>query len=140
MVPDKGFVPLGVDPANVPTIPVEQGPAVATPPGPPTSLTLYVRTAAAKTAWFGVVPASDTVGAVGSTIPAFVACLDVPVGGQAVMFDRPPQDAGAITLGVIYHRAGADGLPTLWVDIAADGTVGQGTGVPPWWSGPPPAC
>jgi len=140
MVPDKGFVPLGVDPASVPTIPVQQGPAVAAPAGPPTSLTLYVRTAAARTAWFGVVPASDMVGAVGATIPVLVACLDVPVDGQAVMFDRPPQDAGAITLRVIYHRAQASAPPTLWVDIASDGTVRQGTGVPPWWTTAPQGC
>jgi hypothetical protein len=140
MVPGKGFVPLGVDPNSIPTFPVQQGPAVSAPAGPSMSLTLYIRSAATKTLWFGVVPASDAVGAVGATIPVLVACLDVPVGGQAVMFDRPPQDAGAITLRVIYQRAQANGWPTLWVDIAADGTVRQGTGMPSWWSGPPPGC
>jgi hypothetical protein len=140
MVAGKGFVPLGVDPNSIPTFPVQQGPAVLAHAGPTTSLTLYIRSAATKTLWFGVVPASDTVGAVGATIPVHVACLNVPVGGQAVMFDRPPQNAGAITLRVIYQRAQANGWPTLWVDIAADGTVRQGTGMPSWWSGPPPGC
>ena len=80
MVAEKGFIALGVDPNSVPTIPVQQGPAVSAPAGPPTSLTLYVRSAAAKTLWFDVVPASDTVGAVGATIPVLVACLNVPIG------------------------------------------------------------
>ena len=140
MVGGRGFVPLGVDPSSVPTFPVQQGPAVSAPAGPSTSLTLYIRNAATKTYWFGVVPASDTVGAVGATIPVLVACLNVPVDGQAVMFDRPPQDAGAITLRVIYHRAQASAPPTLWVDIASDGTVRQGTGVPPWWTTAPQGC
>jgi hypothetical protein len=140
MYPDRGFVPLGVDPNSIPTIPVQQGPAVSAPTGPPTSLTVYIRSAATTTRWFGVVPASDTVGAVGASIPISVACLHVPVGGQAVMFDRPPQDAGAITLRVIYQRVGANGWPTLWVDVGADGSVGQGTGMPSWWVGPPPPC
>lgn len=140
MYPSRGFVALGVDPASIPTFPVQQGPAVLAPTGSPTSLTLYIRSAAPTTRWFGVVPASDTVGAAGAPISTSVACLAVPVGGQVVMFDRPPQEAGAITLGVIYQRAEANGWATLWVDIAADGTVGQGTGMPSWWVGPPPPC
>ena len=140
MYPGRGFVPLGVDPNSIPTIPVQEGPAVSAPAGPPTSLTLYIRSAAPTTRWFDVVPASDTVGAVGATLPILVACLDVPLGGQAVMFDRPPQEAGATRLRVIYQRVVADGWPTLWVDIAADGTVRQGMGVPAWWVGPPPPC
>jgi hypothetical protein len=140
MYPGRGFVPLGVDPDSVPTIPVQQGPAVSAPVGPATSLTLYVRSAAPTTRWFDVVPANATVGAVGATIPILVACLDVPLGGQAVMFDRPPQNAGAVMLRVIYQRVVADGWPTLWVDIATDGTVRQGTGMPSWWVGPPPPC
>jgi hypothetical protein len=140
MYPGRGFVPLGVDPNSIPTFPVRQGPAVLAPMGLPTSLTLYVRSAAPTTRWFGVVPASDTVGAMGATIPISVACLGVPLGGQAVMFDRPPQNAGAVMLRVIYQRVVADGWPTLWVDIATDGTVRQGTGMPSWWVGPPPPC
>jgi hypothetical protein len=140
MVGGRGFVPLGVDPASVPTFLVQQGPPATAPAGPSTSLTFYVRNAATKTYWFDVIPASDTVGEVGATIPVLVACLNVPVDGQLVMFDRPPQDAGAITLRVIYHRAQASAPPTLWVDIASDGTVKQGTGVPAWWVGPPQGC
>jgi len=68
------------------------------------------------------------------------AALREPRAGQLVMFDRPPQDAGAFTLRVIYQSAAANGWPTLWVDIAADGTVRQGTGMPSWWSGPLPGC
>jgi hypothetical protein len=140
MYPGRGFVPLGVDPNSVPTFPAQEGPAVLAPTGPPTSLTLYIRSAAPTTRWFDVVPANATVGAVGATIPISVACLDVPLGGQAVMFDRPPQEAGAIPLRVIYQRVVAVGRPTLWVDVAADGSVRQGTGMPAWWVGPTPAC
>jgi hypothetical protein len=139
MYPGRGFVPVGVDPNSIPTIPAQQGPAVLASAGPPTSLTLYIRSAAPTTRWLGVVAGSDPMG-VDTTVPISAACLAGPVGGQLVMFDRPPQDADAITLGVIYQRAEANGWPTLWVDIAADGTFGQGTDTPSWWVGPPPPC
>jgi hypothetical protein len=144
MVPGKGFVPLGVDPAAVSTIPVRQGPALASPAGESGSLTLYVRSATPRATWFAVVSPGEAVGAGAIGAQGYntigVGCLDVAAGSQLVMVDRPPQDAGATILGVIYQAAGANDNPTLWVDMGADGTASHGVGVPSWWSGPPQVC
>jgi hypothetical protein len=50
--------------------------------------------------------------------------------GQLVLLDRRPQDGGVQTLRTIYSRGQVGSLPTLWVDIDADGAISQGEGVP----------
>jgi len=145
MVAGKGFVPLGVDPAAVPTLPVQQGPSSAAPATTSRSLTLYVRSATTRTAWFAVVAPGEPVGAhamgaQGHNAGVGVGCLDVAAGRQLVMVDRPPQDAGATILRVVYQAPESNEKPTLWVDIAADGGVSQGRGVPSWWQGEPQGC
>jgi hypothetical protein len=136
MVPGRRFVPLGVDPLDVPTIPVQAGPSLAAPPSDSTTLTLYVRNATTQQAWFAV----HEVGAQGYNNGGGVGCFNVAVGEQLVMVDRPPQDAGARTLGIIYRRTQPNERPTLWVDIGSDGAISQGEGVPAWWLGEPQAC
>jgi hypothetical protein len=136
MVPGKGFVPLDVDPLTVPTIPVQAGPSLAAPPSEPTNLTLYVRNATTQQAWFAV----HEVGAQGYNNGAGVGCFNVAVGEQLVMLDRPPQDAGARTLRIIYRRTHANERPALWVDVGSDGAVSQGEGVPTWWPSDPQVC
>jgi hypothetical protein len=69
-----------------------------------------------------------------------VGCENLPVGAQVVLLDRSPQDPGVQALRTIYTRGQAAELPTLWVDIGADGGVNQGKGVPDWWQGPPQSC
>ncbi len=140
MVPGKGFVPLGVDPAAVPKIPVQQGPAFSAPLGKPASATIYVRSAVAQTAWFAVSAAGGLTGGQGYNNGIGVGCVNVEVGGHLVLVDRPPQDAGVRTLRTIYSRDQAGDLPTLWVNISADGSVSQGEGVPGWWQGEPQGC
>ena len=69
-----------------------------------------------------------------------VGCVEVEFGGQLVLFDRRSQDAGVRTLRTIYSRGQVGSLPTLWVDIGADGAISQGEGVPTWWTSEPQAC
>jgi hypothetical protein len=140
MVAGKGFVPLGVDPATVPKIPVQQGPAFSAPLGEPTSVTIYVRSAVAQTAWFAVLAGGGLTGGQGYSDGIGAGCINVEVGGRLVLVDRPPQDAGVRTLRTIYSRGQASDLPTLWIDISADGAVSPGEGVPGWWQGEPLGC
>lgn len=136
MVPGRGFVALGVDPATVPTFAVRTGPSLAAPPGVSTSLTLYVRNGTTQQAWFAVHPE----GASGYNHGLGVGCFN-PVAGEAlVMLDRAPQDADAQILRTIHRRTEAKEGLTLWVDIGSDGAISQGQGVPAWWVGDPQVC
>lgn len=139
MVAGKGFVPLGVDPRTVPNIPVRQAPSFAAPSGKPTSLTIYVCNTVGRTAWSAVFADGDIVEGQGYSVPG-VGCIDIEAGHQLVLLDRSPQELGVQTLRTIYTRGQASGLPTLWVDISADGAVSQGEGVPAWWTGAPQGC
>lgn len=100
---------------------------------------MYVRSAAQKTSWFAIAPVG-AVGAHGFNAGVGVGCLDVPVGGQLVMVDRPPQDTGARAIRVLYQRAKATDQPEIWINIGADGAVTQGVGVPEWWTSGPQSC
>ena len=140
MVVGKGFVPLDVDPATVPNFPVQAGPSMAQPPGDVTELTVYVRSAVVQTTWLVVRTGGGMIGATGYNIGLGVGCDDIPMGGELVLLDRDPQDAGAQVRRSIYTRDGANFPATLWVDIGTDGVVRQGSGVPDWWAGPPQAC
>jgi hypothetical protein len=139
MVAGKGFVPLGVDPATVPKVPVQAGPSIVAGADESASLTMYVRSAAQKTSWFAIAPVG-AVGAQGFNAGVGVGCLDVPVGGQLVMVDRSPQDTGARAIRVLYERAKATVQPEIWINIGADGAVTQGLGVPEWWTSGPQSC
>lgn len=140
MVADKGFIPLGVDPATVPRFPVGQGPAIDQPAGEPSALTLYVRTASPRTAWFALRPQSDSPVEQGYDGGLGVGCIPIPAGSQLVLFDRPSHEVGARPIRVIFTADDAKATPTLWVDVAPNGALSQGTGVPAWWSGPPQDC
>jgi hypothetical protein len=140
MVAGKGFVPLGTDPGAVPNLPVQQGPSAAAPSGPSALLTLYVRSSARHPAWFAVLAGGTLAGGQGYSGGIGVGCVDIGAGGQLVLLDRAPQDAGARILRSIYTRGQSGDLPTLWVDVGADGTISQGAGVPVWWPGDPQAC
>lgn len=140
MVVGKGFVPVSVDPATIPNFPVQVAPSMAQPPGAAGKLTVYVRSAVVQTTWLVVRTGGGMIGATGYNIGLGVGCDDIPIGGELVLMDRDPQDAGARVLRSIYTRGEANFPATLWVDVGADGAVHQGSGVPDWWSGPPQAC
>jgi hypothetical protein len=141
LVASKGFVPLGVDPATVPDFPVEVGTSDAPASNDAASTTLYVRNGVATTAWVAVVAGGTSSGGQGYNAGLAVGCNDVPVGGQLVLVDRAPQDSGARTLLVLDTRTDASVAPAiLWIDIAADGSVTHGSGIPPWWTDPAQPC
>jgi len=63
-------------------------------------------------------------------------CYGMPRGSRLVLFDRPPSEAGAMTLRQLYVRGVEVEPPSLWLTIGKDGAIEQGTGVPPWWGDP----
>lgn len=140
MVAGKGFIPLGVDPATVPGFPVEQGPAIDAPLGEPTQLTFYVRNVSPRTAWFVVLPPGDPATQVGFDGGMGVGCSAFPAASQLVLLDRSPADPAARPVRVVLDAAEAGEAPTVWVDIADNGVVSQGQGIPAWWQGGPPRC
>jgi hypothetical protein len=101
---------------------------------------LYVRSAVAATTWFAVRAGGDLVGGQGYNGGLGVGCIEVEVGGELVLLDRPPQDAGVRSLRTIHARGETTDHPILWVDVSADGAVSQGEGVPGWWHGEPQGC
>jgi hypothetical protein len=132
MVAGKGFVPLGVDPAAIPDLPVVAGPSV---PGvvEDADVVVYARNGSGSTAWLAVqvgatfAEGSGFVGGIGA------ACLEVPDGGTVVFVDRSLSQPGVRAVKPLAGPGEA-----RWVDIAADGTITEGEGIPDWWVGPPP--
>lgn len=144
MVPDRGFVPVGVDPATVPTFQTSVGPSAAASETPGV-LTLYVRSAMTSTEWFAIIPEGEAVsahamGAGGFNTGLGVGCFDRALGDRLVLLDRAPQDPGAAIVRVIFTRQAADEAPVLWADIGVSGAVSEGLGVPAWWPGGPQVC
>jgi hypothetical protein len=105
--------------------------------GPQASVTLYGRNAVAEDAWFLVRPVSDPPDSVGFGRDVGVACFEVPVGSEIVMTDGVPGE-GTSVIRVIAPID--DTVETLWVDVAEDGNVTTGAGVPPWWPDEHLAC
>ena len=56
-------------------------------------------------------------------------------------FDRSAEEGGH-PVRTIGHAApsGAETPTVLWVDVAADGSVTNGDGVPDWWVDDPTEC
>ena len=141
MVPGKGFVPAGVDPATVPDIPVTVAPS-GEPSGRGTGqVVLYVRNDAASQASIAV----QTGGQLARGTAAWggntgVVCYPMSAGSRLVLLDRPADEAGASVIRSIYTRGQETEPPSLWIAVGADGAITQGESVPPWWSGGPPAC
>jgi hypothetical protein len=140
MIPDKGFVPAGVDPSTVPTFPIQVAPSGA-PAGDGTGqVVLYVRNDAASQAWIAVHAAGQLTHGTGFWGGAIGAgCYPMPAGSRLVLLDRSPTQPGAQVVRPIYSRGQEAEPPSLWVTIGGDGVVTQGTDVPAWW-GEPLAC
>jgi hypothetical protein len=133
MFAGKGFVPLGVDPDEVPDFPVVTG--TGEPPFEGRSVTIYVRSADPEMTWFSVLPAPDPPQSVGfdALTGIGVACLAFPPGSHLALMDRSPADPGAREDRQIVAPGDTDIVQPVWVDITADGTVTSGDGVPTWW-------
>lgn len=141
MVPGKGFVPAGVDPATIPAIPVQTAPS-SEPSGEGSGqLVLYFRNAAAAQAWIAIQEGGQLArggGFWGGNVG--VGCFPMSAGSRLVLLGRPADQAGTSVLRAIYTRGQEAEPPALWISVGADGRINQGRGVPPWWSGDPPAC
>lgn len=141
LVPGKGFVPSGVDPASLPSVPVEQRPGASNVTAGD-DVVAYVRNATAGEAWIGVASAgviTSAIGFAGSTNVG-VGCFAVTPGHRLVLVDRPPDRTGALIVDTIVTGASTAEASIVWIDISSDGRVVHGTGVPSWWEGGTPAC
>ena len=140
MIPGKGFVPEGTDPAAVPTFEVSVAPAGEPGSADADQVVLYVRNDTRAEAWVTILVEGkpwNSTGFSGSNLGA--GCYAMPRGSRLVLLDRSPSEAGASVIRQIYVRGPEAEAPSLWLTIGADGAVEQGRGVPPWW-GDPQAC
>lgn len=140
MVPGRGFVAAGVDPASVPTFAAEVGPSSSSSGEASGQVVLYVRNDTSNEAWITVEVGRqrwNSTGFRGQNMG--VGCYSMPAGSRLVLLDRSPEQPGASVVRAIYVRRQETEPPSLWVMIGKDGSVQQGTGVPDWW-GPPQSC
>lgn len=141
MMPGKGFVPAGVDPATVPDIPVRTAPSSEPSGEGSDQVVLYVRNDAAAQASIAVQTGGQL--AQGTEVwggNSGVVCYPMSAGSRLVLLDRPADQTGASVIRAIYTRGQETEPPSLWIAVGAAGAITQGEGVPPWWSGGLPAC
>jgi len=135
-----GFVPLGTDPATLPTFEVSVAPSGDPGIAAPGQVVLYVRNDADAEASVAVLvdgkPLTST-GFLANNLGA--GCYTMPTGSRLVLFDRSPSEAGTMALRQLYVRGAEVKPPSLWLTIGGDGAIEQGTGVPRWW-GEPVGC
>lgn len=103
---------------------------------PQATVALYGRNGVPGEAWFVARPIADPPQSVGFGTTG-VACLDIPIGSELVMTDRAP-GPGSNVIRLIAPID--DKTETLWVDVAADGSLTTGAGVPAWWVGDAQVC
>lgn len=142
LVPGKGFVPAGVDPASVPTRPVVVEPS-APSATPSTDLAmLFVRNNGPHTGWIGVLGG----GAFGSTIGFWgdgyvgIGCFPMSPGDRLMLLDRDPTQSPAVGKALIFVRGASAASTPRWVDLTTAGEMSNGIGVPVWWPGVVPSC
>jgi len=142
MVPGKGFIPAGVDPATVSAIPVQVAPSSESSGEPSGQVALYVRNDAAAQAWVAILDSGQLLdgGGFWGESKIGVGCFPMSSGARLVLLDRDPQKAGATVVRAIYTRREEAQPPARWLEIAQDGRITQGSGVPRWWSGEPQVC
>jgi hypothetical protein len=107
-------------------------------PRPKGSVIIYGRNDAPGIAWFGLAPADPTQ-SVGFGPDIGVACLAGAAGTEIVAFDADPAQGGRPGRSVGRVQGRVDPA-VIWVDVAADGSITNGIGVPPWWTGDPNLC
>ena len=100
--------------------------------GPSVQVTLYGRDGLATDVWLAVdAPLLDpapNVGFRGRDVG--VACWTAPANASVVLLNESPASGRAAVVQAIGR---VDPSRPMWVDIAADGSITSGVGVPPWW-------
>jgi hypothetical protein len=108
-------------------------------PRPKGKVILYGRNEAPAMAWFGVIPIGDPPETVGFGADTGVACLTGASGSDLVAYDGSPSDGGQPRR-LLGRVPGDVNKLVMWVDVAGDGTIMTGNGVPAWWVGDPQVC
>jgi hypothetical protein len=103
--------------------------------GPDVPISLYGRNATPLEVWLAVDPITGQLQSVGFGRQTGVACWTGPSGSRIVLLDHAP---GTGPTNVTREIAPVGVKPgtsrqEVWVDVAADGTVSTGAGVPDWW-------
>jgi hypothetical protein len=97
------------------------------------NVSLYGRSLAPVQASFAVQPATVPPLFVAFARDPGVACWTVPAGSQVVLLDHDPSLGPAKAIQVVATIEPVPADQAHWVDVAADGRVTSGPGVPPWW-------
>lgn len=141
MVPDRGFVPLGVDPATIPTFDAVAGPSSVAGASPSGATTIYVRNSTDSTRWIALLVDGRAAPPESGFEPGiWVACMSILGVAQIALFDRDPTDAGARILQVVQLQGDSANPAPVWIDFDRSTPAVIGGGVPAWWSGPPQVC
>jgi hypothetical protein len=142
LVPGRGFVPAGVDPATVPTFEAHAGPL--DPNATPTAgvVVAYVRNGSSSEATIAVVTNAQIENGAGGFTPgsAGVWCGPVLPGSRLVLLDRSPDDPGAKPKQTMYVGVPTAGSMSLSIDVSPGGVATVGKGVPDWWTTEPQVC
>lgn len=141
LIPGVGFVPIDASPGLGSRMPPSAGP-VSTGLSETTAVALYVRNASSQQAWVAftdgqvITPAGAFLG--GGLLGS--GCFNVPLRSRLVLLDREPTQAGALVVATAFDSAVDDQTIPRSVDIASDGRIFIGTGIPAWWVSDPPPC
>lgn len=140
IVSGRGFVPIGVDPATVPTQQIDT--AAASPAGSGETganmLTVYVENSGSEQLWIAVLLSGQVGDAQGYQSGMAVGCLSVSPGAQLDVLSGPPQGAPRVLQTVFTQTDSEDSV--IWLEVDARGAVNHGRDVPTWWSGGAQAC
>ena len=103
---------------------------------------VYGRNATLGDAWFAALPLTDPLWSVGFGRDIGVACWLLPEGAQIVMLDHAPLHGPTNVIHVVADVTvqPAQGRREFWVDVAKDGSMTAGSGLPPWWPPGGGAC
>ena len=140
LVPGKGFIPAGVDPATVLVRPIRVAPSSDASPESRGQVRLYVRNDSLTQIYDAVMVGAQITNSGGYWGQDMgVGCYAMPTGSRLVLLDRSAAEPGASVVRLIYTRTAEPDPPSLWITVAKDGSVQQGVGLPGWW-GPPQSC
>jgi hypothetical protein len=112
--------------------------------GPAVPVAVYARIAPPTLVWVAVSPLTDPpleVGFNGADLG--VACWSAPTGSQVVVLDGDPGKGSTHivrAVGPVPAGPAPAGGRALWLDVAADGSMTTGAGVPGWWVSGGGAC